>query len=511
MTAPRVDRQTVRVTIAAGPGTVDLSLPVHIPLSELATQVAREAVPHLVKNEVDVSWLESPTSELMLQPEVGNEWQQSLTLSEVGVVDGSVVVLVAREGSERYRPVVEVMQDATARIRSERFREWDADMSLRFTVYAMPIVIGVVSLALGWAAVASGHVVMKSVAIVALGIIAAGFASAGIAIHRGDTYDKRVIPSLLMASYFPAISAVTAVIPGEFGVWHLASAAMVGTALASVYIMLELPPATGHYAVLVPSLSSLLSALVTVVYGHFMNQPVSPFVIAAMVSTFAVIVLKFEPTLSRMGAKLELPTLPPVAETGTDVTTESVLEVSRTLTQDSAWESMVNQLDRNIAARNNALGIMIGTTFSLVVSAFVAASTVSEGEVTYMVSFLTPDQRNVLLWHFMVISAIFVLRGSWYADRGLRSVSMAGGAASWAVYAAGLAAHEPSQNMVRMFICVGVLVVVTLIVTANSWRGTSIQSARTRHRLELMESVLFMFPVLNCVAMFNLFYLVRHR
>lgn len=505
----KAEKDSVRVTVQVRDATIDMSLPNRVQNATLAPEAARVAVERLRELDMDTDWLENPTSEILFSPDVGGRtWSATSTLDECGVKDGDFIILSVEDASERYSEIVEVMQDATARTRNARFREWDTTTSYAFASYAFPALIAAISLAAGAATfhLSAEGLFRWGVALV-VGLIGALSLSLSFGAEKWDTRDERVGQSLAIACYVPIAVAVATMIPGELSRWHVLAAATATTVAALVFIMAQRAPMPAHYAALVPSLATMLGVGIAMAIGLWREVPAAP--TAAIIATVAVLVFHNEPGLSRMGARLELPYLPAQSATDDELSTADVAEMSRTLTQDSSWESMINERERNIAARNNGFGIIIGTLIALVGSSVVAAAMIGEGDVRYL--FPSYDQRSVMLFHFGIIAAIFVLRGSWYRDRTLRATSMIGGAASWITYTLSLSMLSEDSSIGRLAVALGAFLLIVLVACAMAWRGRAIRSARARRWLERAESLLFLFPFVNIAVLINIFFMIRHR
>lgn len=508
--APTSEKTTVRVTVYAGDATVDLSLPSRVQISSLAQQVAHVAVRRMKELNLDTEWLENPSSEILLAPTMGTSWDPTTSLEDNHVKDGDYILLTVRDADERYPELIEVMQDATAIERNARFRAWDTDTSYGYASYSFPVLISVIALVAGAAihnfpqAVPFRWGTVAVLAVLGLVCLSMSFAS-----RMWNVRDDLVGQSLAVASYLPVMVAAACAVPGELTRWSVLSGSVAGMVVSLVFILANRPPIPAHYAVLVPSLSTALGVVAGILIGTWREVPTGT--IAAIIGGIAIIVFHFEPTLSRLGARLELPYLPARTADGTDIAAANIIEVSRTLTEDSSWDSMINQRERNIAARYNGLGIIIGVCLTILASGMVAARTTPAGDVQYFMPQL--DQRSVMLFHFLVICSIFVLGGSWYRDRAMRAMSMTGGALAWAGYTYMCATNDPEidTSTARVLVALAMFLIVSLIAAAMAWRARPVRSARARKWGERFEHMLYLFPIINVVMLLNLVFLIRHR
>lgn len=506
--AQLTEKDTVRVTVHARDVTVDLSLSNRVPISRLAPLVAEQVAGVLDERDMDAQWLVHPTSEILLAPPTGANWEPTDTLNSVGVTDGDSVVLTVEDASERYLPLIEVMQDATAKIRNERFQEWDTSTSFAFATRAFPAALAALAVATDVVGLSHPDSFARWVGAVVMGLVAA--LCVGLSFTPVTDEDSAIIKSLSVAGYAPAAAAVVLLVPGPLHIWHILAAGVVVSVLASISITLQRPPLPAHYAALVPGVSFTIAAALGLAIGAW--RDVDPSTVAAIAATVAVVVFRFEPNLSRRGARLEPTYLPAETDEGEDITVASIADRSRALSNDAGWGSMVDQVARNEMARSNALGIVLGTIISLTISAAAAAWLVVSGrDVQYVISAAMFDQRSVMMFHIAVISAIFAFRGSWYRDRALRGLALVGGLVSWLTYVVVYAAFGQDTSPVRATVAVVASLVVVGVSATVAWRRGQVRSARARAWAERFEALLFMFPVVNIVTLINLFFLVQHR
>lgn len=505
----QTEKDTVRVTVHVGDATIDLSLPYRVQVSSLAPMAAEAAVDKLKERGLNTDWLEQPTSEILLAPPVGRAWAPTSSLSDNGILDGDYILLTVEDANETYPELIEVMQDATVQERNARFREWDLDTSYNFASYAFPLLVSVIALAAGAGVYLHADTsAFRWVLTVVIGVLGVLSLSLSYSSRSWPTRDDSVGESLALASYVPLTVAAATLVPGDLSRWSVLAGAAAATAVALVFITTDRSPLPAHYSALVPGLSTLIGVTIGIGIDLWRDVPTS--VVAAIVATIAILVFHNEPTLSRMGARLELPYLPSQTAEGQDLATANIVEVSRALSDDSSWDSMVNQRERNIAARYNGMGIIIGVMLTLTSASVVAAMTVTERQVQYLLPQF--DARSVMLFHFLAISVIFALQGSWYRDRVLRAVAMIGGTTSWAAYTFTLATGigHPDDSAGRLSVALAVFLGLTLIACAMAWRARPTRSARTRKWFERFEALFYLFPIINIVVLLNLVYLIRH-
>lgn len=503
MAASSTQRDVVRVTVRVDGLNIDLSLPNKVPVGELAVDVAKECAPLMEGAGVDPEWLRKPTSEIILSPSVGTQWKPTTTLDRAGIHDGDFVVLSTRDRNERYPALVEVMQDATANIRDGAFAPWELATSLSFASKALPLIMGILSVA--------ASLVFLNVGSVAVGCImlalAAGAVALSLVLDSAEEVHPDIVSSLNASSYVPAACGTFLVIPGGFNQWSLIAGCCTGLVLAIVLTVFKRPSSSVNMG-FATAFGVILAGLgIASAIDSWRDMP--PWVMAACIVTVALMVMYFEPSLSRVVSRLELPFLPLDTEDGERVADAEITEIMKMLSENSSWESLINQRDRNIEARNVGIGICSGTAVALALGCIASVVVVPDGKVTY----LWPefDSRSVLIFHLLLCCLLFVLQGSWYRDRALRGVALTGGTASMLLTLFVMGLRSNSWGEVRLGIAVAIVFTVCVIAIAVAWRGKPSRSLRLKQWGERVESLLYVFPLVNIAALINIFFLIRHR
>lgn len=498
-----VERDVVRVTVRVGEMNIDLSLPNKVPVRELAIDVAKACVPLMEERDISPEWLRNPTSEVVLSPSVGRTWSSDVTLDRAGVRDGDHIVLSTVERNERYPELIEVMQDATSAIRNAAFAPWETETSVRFASIAFPIFVALASLIGGWLTIDSGGGVLGG----ALIAVAASCAGLSVVIGSNDVVNERIVTSLSAATYVPAMVAVALFIPGGMTHWAVLAAAAAGLVIAVLNVVFKQPTASIHMSVATFAGVTTVGVGVAALLNEWRDMSVST--MAACVMTAALLAFYFEPGLSRAVAQLELPYLPLDTESGEAIADAEISEITKMLSQESSWESMLNQRDRNLAARAIGVGIGIGAAAALALSAVIAATHVTDGKVTYI--WPSFDQRSVLLFHILICCLLFVLQGSWYRDRLLRGIALAGGGIAVCAALVAMAANAGDWGATRVVVGLSAVAVAVVVSVAVAWRGRPSRSLRMRQWGEKIEALMYLFPLVNIASLINIFFLIRHR
>lgn len=501
--ATAVERDVVRVTVRVGEMNIDLSLPNKVPVRELAIDVAKACVPLMEERDIRPDWLKNPTSEVVLSPSVGRTWSGDVTLDRAGVRDGDHIVLSTEERNERYPELIEVMQDATSAIRNAAFAPWETETSVRFASITFPVFVALASLIGGWLTVDSGGGVLGG----ALIAVAAACAGLSIVIGTSEVVNERIVTALSATTYAPAMVAVALFIPGGLTHWAVLAASTTGLVIAVLNVVFKQPTSSIHMSMATFSGVTTIGVGIAALLDLWRDMPVST--MAACVMTAALLAFYFEPGLSRAVAQLELPYLPLDIEAGEEIADAEISEITKMLSQESSWESLLNQRDRNFAARAIGVGIGIGAAAALSLGSVVASTHVGEGKVTYI--WPSFDQRSVLLFHILICCLLFVLQGSWYRDRVLRGIALAGGATAACVALIAIAANADAWGTTRVVVGLAVVAVAVVVSVAIAWRGRPSRSLRMRQWGEKIEAIMYLFPLVNIASLINIFFLIRHR
>lgn len=501
----RSERDAVRVTVSTGQHQVDLSVTSNVPLRTLAREVARSVAENLDRKGIDTSWLKEPDSELILSPVVGDAWDQGRTLGRLKVRDGDTIVLSVTEGNQRYPALVESMADATAQIRNRVFRAWDSDTSANFAAWAFPALISVTALAAVGISITRGGYVQTVLAAV-FGVVGVIIGMATFAVNATRPGDP-LTGSLSLTTHVALTTAGLLAVPGQLGVWSVIAGAGVAAASASVMLGTGVRPRWGHVAVLVPAIATLAGVVVIMLFSIW--RPVSPTAGAAVVALFGLLAAYRAPEWSRPFAKLEMPSmLLPEGDMSLDKTADLV-KMTRELSDTGSWESIVHQYERNIQARYITLGIFIGTGVLTAITAGVAAATAPVDETVRYLLF-TLDVRWVTLWAFFVYGVVLAAVGTWQRDRTLRVASTLAGAATWLVYLLSLAAFSTDTSPARLITAVVLTLLAAGIACAWGLSRYTSESAGSMKNVERLESLMYVFPVINVAVLLDIFFHIRH-
>lgn len=502
LTPLRTDRAQVPVHVGAY--KIDMTLATNIELRRLAPDTARQVASMLEKDGADVAWLREPDTEIMLSPQTGEDWDQNKTLADVGVRRGQAVVLTVASATESYPALIESMADATAAVNAERFRGWDSDSARTFLIWAMPWVIGLTSIA------AAGMALLRADPALALGVallltVTAVFLGAA-AIGMGRKAGGPVEASMALSAYAAGVPAAVAMVPGV-SVWNAVAGASTLAVMSIAFLAAKSKPRWVHAGAAVPAVSVLVGLGISAAYGLW--RDVSLPAVAGVVALVALLIFYREISISAWLSRLTLVNLADVGENpGIPLTEELVRRAREGAGNSDGWDSIYHQRERNIEARYMTMGLIAGSTGTVAGALAFMAATLDDSDVRWL--FFSIDQRTVALMAAMSMCVVIMARGTWYWDRGKRMATLIGGAGSWAAYLLSMAFIDADLSMVRMLIAVGATLVIAMVIFSGIIVERGQLSIPVRKALTIAETALYALPVINVVALVNVFFHIRH-
>lgn len=514
MASTRSEASTVRVIVlAADPAeskstaaatTVDLSLHSAAPLSTLTVQVAREVVTALESKGADTAWLREPDSRLVLAPTVGEAWDQEESLSSRGVRNGDTIVLTTEYANERYPALVESLPDGSAAVRNSAFAAWDRNFGSQFAAVAVPasfLVLGLTGSGVAMHGDAIVRWVLAGVMLAALAIV--GPTAVAIARYRPDAPSA---PALGLSMHALAGSTAASLVPADgVSMWGLLAGAAATTASAGVLLALKARPLWGHAAAFLGGMSVLVGLAISLAWDAF--RETTPAGAAAVVATVAFVIFSFEIPISRSLVGLASPVLPNggVADVGN---ARDVVALSREASTSDSWVALIHDEDRNLRARNITLGNFLAAGAVTAACAFVSITHAPEGTLRWALPEL--DSRWVVLLTYAALAGVYILRGSWYRDRGLRAAATGSGLATAAGYLVGLGFFTEDDDPIRLAGVIAACCAGVLLWASRSWRDEDRPlTGIVNRRLVWLENGLALIVFINALTMINAFFVFR--
>ena len=506
-TATRVverERDSTQLSVHARGHKIDTYLSSDIPLERLSPEIARVIAADIDNHGGDSSWLKQPDSKITLNPPVGQNWDQSKTLRELRVTNGTAVQLSTEVANPRYPALVESQADATAQVRNAQFAPWDKNAARALTVWFLPVIVAAIM-----AVFAITHLedvvlhIGGGVTAAIVGLLAlTGAATVGRTPANSD-----VAGSLAAVAYVSIPLAVVFMVPLNNS-WSFLAASVVLLVMSAVMLQFDLHPKPVHAAALVPGIAGTAGIGAIMLFSLWRQAEVDAY--AATVALIALLVGGYgQVMLSKSLAKIVDPRLPDTGET--DVV-ESMLDlpaVARTTMSQETRDAIVHQRDRIVAARHIGIGILVGTGITMTIAAVVAGVYLRYGETLRFIVFSTPEEW-INMATFAVLAAALCLTCTWYRDRGQRTVGTIAATVVWGGWIAGAVLSAPTPNAILLMVAVVATLVIVAIPVLRSWSTASTMSHTARGRLQTLEKLLYCLPLPLICTLLNLAHHIRH-
>lgn len=395
------------------------------------------------------------------------------SLDEAGVVDGSLLTLVAVSRTERYRPLVEDVIDAVAVLQESP--EFDRDALNRFVVLAIPVAalaLTVLSL-LAWTN--TGHPLWW----------APGLGVLGIALLVGSTVAKNryvnldFAESLLAAAFATIPGAVALAVPLPRGIGSLGAPQVAGAALAVLLLTLATRGGPRRRAELGSFLAvtalATTGAAIACGYGWQYWIPAGAILFGLFVVTNAA-------KLTVAVARIALPPIPAPGETvGNEELLDAVEAPEATDEESSTWQAIMASVPDSAARlterSNLARQLLIG---------FVAAGTLvlATGAIAVVV-------RGHFFVHSLLVAvlvaAVCGFRSRLYAERWCAWALLAAAVAIPTGVTARVSLWYPHSAWVVLAIYLAAGVLAIVIIGATS--GVQRLSPVTKRILEMVDGL----------------------
>jgi len=227
--------RTCRVAVLLGSTQTDMDLPADVPLGTLMFEIIKVLGSSLHEQGKDVSIFRAKTAGRWTLGYVGvPPMPYNKSLSEMGVTDGTMLVLQRAQAAEQYRPLVDDVLDAAAGLITARNRLWDD--ALARVMGAVILVIGCLSASVLVLGFSVSHRSTWVVPVVALVAAMAAVVGAGLA---GDRYNAPSVSTGLIVGAYPLAAAggASIVSPG-WGPYNLVlcAGAMIFVAVVSAAV-----------------------------------------------------------------------------------------------------------------------------------------------------------------------------------------------------------------------------------------------------------------------------------
>ena len=499
-TSQSTEKDLARITVCVETHNVDLAVPIHLPVESLIQSLVRSLDAALREEGNVVDWLSKPKSHFELSPLVGKAYPGNKTLSELGVLDASRVILTTQDRNEQVTPLIDDLAEAGAVIQERDFRAWDNRSSQVFSSLLYPAAMALLALVAGYGVLLHGFEELRWPTVGVLAAIGVWGVFMAMAVSKWAEDTVGVVTSQSLVAYATLPVAAACAVPGELGRWHGAAAGAVLLLTAGALLSQVRNPLWLHWAMIVPGASALLIGGLNLVWPVFnYGNEIAGYAVSACVAFLGFLPIAFRWGVPQglASSRLSIPSVPSTGEEIELDETANLVALSRATSGDTDLESIISQRERSIDVRNIALGINVGSAITIILGCF------------FMVAQVRPDTNTWVAWTYAgVLCTIVALHGTWYPDRAMRASLVALGVTGWVLTGAGwLIAGD--ETLFGATVLGGVVVVV--LMGTRAWRDVRDTTPRMRRWAELGEYALYALPIFQLVMMLDVFSRVRNR
>jgi len=472
-----------RVQIAVPGHVIDVPMSNHMLIGDCLAELIPFIRNELDRRGKDTSWLEDTQAHWVLRrPFRSGHLDDSKTLHDEGVLDGSRLLLVKKTPGEKYPPLIDDLAEAISYWLKLFYPAWDSHISQRISLVVLPAVVGVISLlATYWAIVADPALPQRIILCAVLAVPAAITAALAIVIVRAKKtlYQSLVVP-LMVITYLLAGTAALLITPRPLGIDQLVVAGAALFTLAIMTVTLTHANLRLHYAVATGAFTVTAIAGLNMAY----HSPTAVMSCQLIALAFAVILLAN--TVARILARISLPYVPTIGEDfGAASDRVGDLDAGRLPIDGAANESVFNQEHQIRTAYDCTVGILIGALVPAITAAWFMGHTL--------------DNHYWLLFAFALIIAInLVFRAKSYEDALTQGVLLVGATLFMVAFAAGLIISSLYvDNLTRAILILAALMVATIIATIYAVQERRIISPVVNKMLQNFERLTYasVFPM----------------
>ncbi|MEZ0339251.1 type VII secretion integral membrane protein EccD [Mycobacterium sp. pV006] len=478
---------TTRVTILTGRRMTDLVLPSAAPIETYVDETVSVLAEILADTPADVlAGFDFKAQGVWSFARPGAApIKQSASLDEAGVVDGSLLTLVAVSRTERYRPLVEDVIDAIAVL--DETPEFDRSALYRFVGMMLPaaaVMLTVVAM-MSWAS--TGRDWWWALA---LGVLGAGLGGASmLAQHRFGHLD--MAESLLVSALVTLTGAVALAVPLPRGVDSLGAPqiAAAGALVLLVVVATRGGPRRRAEVAAFLAVTALAVTLAAVAYGYGWGSWVPAGAIA-----FGLIVVTNAAKLTVAVARIALPPIPAPGETVSNDELLDPVTTSDTSEESETWQAIIASVPDSAARLTErsqlAKRLLIGF--------------LSAGALTLTVGAIAVVVQGHFFRHTMIVALLVTVvcgfRSRLYADRWCAWALMTAAVAIPTGVTVRLCLWYPDRAWLVLAVYTVVAVCAVIIVGATD--GVRRMSPVTKRIFELFDgaAIAAVIPMLLWIA-----------
>jgi len=356
----------ISVNVHARDVAFGCKLHIHTPVVALIPQLRETLLTHYGDSPELRDYLTAEPVEWALEyGPIREKVDADATLDEAGITPGTDLYLVHRTRTESFPVLRDDVAEGAAEVSKRTFAVLEARDTRRMGAMAIPAAVGAAA-AVGMAGVLGG-VADGPIRWLVVGALAAltlmCVSLAGVLVRSYDNYAD-VSAALSVGAYLAAAAAAVAGVPRAPGVWHLLTAgAVITTTAVALWSATGNRPAALHTGAITLGGAGVLVGLAHLVY------PVSSQAVAAQLVAVAAGVMVWSTQTSRLVGGVQVNYIPTTGEPLVNSDAAAVHEVSKRSTSAAAIEAMLNQENRVITTLRALVGMAIGASVLLVVSA----------------------------------------------------------------------------------------------------------------------------------------------
>ncbi|MUM03268.1 type VII secretion integral membrane protein EccD [Mycobacterium sp. CBMA 213] len=432
----------------------------------------------------NTEWLEDPKAHWRLLNFSKRVLDEEKTLAEQKVLDGHRLFLSKDDPGEQYVPLIDDVAESITYFLNKHFPSWDAPFAKKVTLGLLPVVVAVVcATTVAWSNThLPGWTVRGSIsgAMAAVALLCAAIAVVIVRTDEDDEYPAVPLP-LMVVTYLFASTAALVLTPRPLGIYQLLAAASAVLTLAVFLSVLTRANLRLHYGLTAASIVTIAVCLLNMAY----QSPTPIIGIQLIAGCFFVVLISAR--LALAVARISLPRVPATGEPFMSDQGAGNLDAGslpRDGSSGRAIESIFNQEQQTLAAYECRMGLLAGALSVLVAASWVVGRSL--------------NVHQWLIWSFMIVIAqCLIYRGKSLDDAREQATVLIAGAASWALFAAGLLTSPmyADDNTLRGAIALGILLVAMVVATINAVQQRRINSPIVLKVIETVERILYVSPL----------------
>ncbi|WP_100514044.1 type VII secretion integral membrane protein EccD [Mycobacteroides abscessus] len=502
--------QTLNRTIVCIPNaTVDVPLPASLPTADVVDLLVNYLIQELTRAEKKslVAWLNDPDADWHLERIAQEPLDDRKTLLEQGVTDGDTVFLVKTHPGEKYPATIDDLAESIASELSKK-PAWTNEIAQKVVLRLLQATtVLLVSGTVVWLNITQPPLIVRMPVVATMGAFAALiWAVAIVIIQAKKVRFSNVAPALLVVGYTLLLGVALAALPRPFG---LEQCALVGIALLLFGILLNVATRTRLSSPHPETLTAfcnrmnfamiIIGAILTVVTVFNLFAYRSPAtVIGAQVIVLSFLAIVQSPRWGLSLAGVSLPYVPATGEEyGSDATGD--LDAGAMANDGSISAAQINQEEQILTSYDVIIGIMAGALGLSVITAAIAAFTLTNHEW-------------ILTGLIACVSLGLMYLGKSFDDARWQTLCLVGSTAIAASFGLGIiASPQHGTNALQAAVILAGLALGLLIATIYAVQQRRVASPILKRAFEYFEKLVYWSPLVWLVFAMDLYSKIRNR